>query len=102
MSPVLLAVFNEYKVAESVRVELVRDGFPTDRVELTAVCEPGRAGVQPADEAHDKFVQYYRTLFKSADDFPYVEDLVGRVDGGAATVAVHPRGEIEADRAAKI
>jgi hypothetical protein len=48
MSAVLLAIFNEYNVAERVRVDLVRDGFPTDRVELTAACEPGRAGLGPA------------------------------------------------------
>jgi hypothetical protein len=102
MSAVLLAVFNDYETADRVRVELVRDGFPTDRVELTATCEPGRAGLLPAELPHDQFMQYYRTLFKSVDDFPYIEDLVGRVDSGAATVAVHPRGDIEADRAAKI
>ena len=102
MSAVLLAVFNDYETADRVRVELVRDGFPTDRVELTATCELGRAGLLPAELPHDKFMQYYRTLFKSDDDFPYVEELVERVDCGAATVAVHPRGDIEADRAAKI
>jgi hypothetical protein len=42
MSEVLLGVFAECKAVERVRVELVRDGFPTDRVELTACCEPGR------------------------------------------------------------
>ena len=31
MSAVLVAIFNEYKVAERVRVELARDGFPTHR-----------------------------------------------------------------------
>jgi hypothetical protein len=102
MSAVLLAVFNDYEAASRVRTELVRDGFPTDRVELTAACEPGRAALQPAGSSHDRFMQYYRTLFKSADDFPYVEALTGRIDGGAATVTVHPRGAIETTRAAKI
>jgi hypothetical protein len=32
MSAVLLAVFNDYEAAERVRIDLVRDGFPTDRV----------------------------------------------------------------------
>jgi hypothetical protein len=66
MSAVLLAVFNEYGVADRVRTKLVGDGFPTDRVELTASCEPGR------------------------------------VEGGAVTIAVHPRGAIETARAAEI
>jgi hypothetical protein len=41
MSSVLLAVFNDYETAERIRVMLVRDGFPTDRVELTAPPGPG-------------------------------------------------------------
>ena len=102
MSAVLLAVFNDYDAADRIRTELVRDGFPTDRVELTAVCEPGRAGLQPAESSHDRFMQYYRTLFKSEEDFLYVEALTQRVDCGAATVTVHPRGDIETNRASKI
>ena len=102
MSAVLLAVFNDYDAAHRVRMELVRDGFPTDRVELTAVCEPGRAGLQPAESSHDRFMQYYRTLFKSDEDFLYVEALTERIDCGAATVTVHPRGGIEITRASRI
>ena len=48
MSAVLLAVFNDYETADRVRLELFRDGFPTDRVDLTAVCDLGRAACQPA------------------------------------------------------
>jgi hypothetical protein len=103
MSAVLLAVFDEYEAADRVRLELVRDGFPTDRVELTAACEPGRAGCQPADLLRDRFVQYFCTLLKSDADRQYVEVLAGRIDGGGAvTVAVHPRGTIETHRATKI
>jgi hypothetical protein len=102
MSAVLLAVFNDYDAADRVRTELVRDGFPTDRVELTAVCEPGRAALQPAESSHDRFMQYYRTLFKSDEDVLYIEALTDRIDCGAATVAVHPRGSIETTRASKI
>jgi len=102
MSAVLLAVFNDYDTANRVRTELVRDGFPTDRVELTAVCEPGRAGLQAAESSHDRFMQYYRMLFKSEEDFLYIEALTERVDCGAATVTVHPRGDIETTRASKI
>jgi hypothetical protein len=102
MSAVLLAVFDDYEAANRVRTELVRDGFPTDRVELTAACDPGRAGLGPADLPHAKFMQYYRTLFKSEEDFLYVEALTERVEGGAATVTVHPRGDIETTRATSI
>ena len=102
MSAVLLAVFDEYGVADRVRTRLVGDGFPTDRVELTASCEPGRAGLHPAASARAKFVQYFRTLLSKDDERPFVELLAERVESGAATIAVHPRGAIETARAAEI
>jgi hypothetical protein len=102
MSAVLLAVFNDYGLADRVRTKLVIDGFPTDRVELTASAEPGRAGMQPAGTARDRFVQYFRTLLGEEDERPFVEALARRVEDGAATVAVHPRGAIETARAAEI
>lgn len=102
MSAVLLAVFNDYEAAHRVRMELVRDGFPTDRVELTAACEPGRAGIIPAEPPHAKYVRYFRTLFKSEADQGYVEVLAERIDCGAATVTVHPRGQVETMRASEL
>ncbi len=102
MSAVLLAVFNEYGVADRVRTKLVNDGFPTDRVELTSSIEPGRAGLHPAASTRDKFVQYFRTLLGQEDERPFVEALAKRVEDGAVTVAVHPRGAIETARAAEI
>src|SRR6184192_4166376 len=102
MSAVLLAVFNEYDVADRVRTKLVGDGFPTDRVELTASCEPGRAGLHPAPSPRGKFVQYFRTLLCEEDERPFVEALAERIEGGAAAIAVHPRGMIETARAAEI
>jgi hypothetical protein len=102
MSAVLLAVFDEYGVADRVRTRLVGDGFPTDRVELTASCEPGRAGLHPAASARAKFAQYFSTLLSTDDERPFVELLAERVEGGAVTIAVHPRGAIETARAAEI
>jgi len=102
MSAVILAIFNEYKVAERVRVELVRDGFPTDRVELTAGCEPGRAGLAPADSPHGRFVQYFRVLFTFEDERHYAEQLAKCVDSGGVIITVHPRGSRETARATQI
>lgn len=102
MSAVLLAVFNEYDVADRVRTRLVGDGFPTDRVELTACCEPGRAGLHPAASVRGRFVQYFGTLLSKEDEQPFVEALAERVEAGAAAIAVHPRGAIETARAAEI
>jgi hypothetical protein len=102
MSALLLAIFDEYKVAERVRIELVRDGFPTDRVELTAGCEPGRAGLVPADSPHRRFVQYFRVLFTFENERHYPEQLAKCVDDGDAIITVHPRGSMEAARATQI
>jgi hypothetical protein len=102
MSAVILAVFDEYSVADRVRTRLVSDGFPTDRVELTASREPGRAGLQPAASEHERFVAYFRTLLGAEDERPFVEGLAERIEGGAATITVHPRGAIETERAAEI
>jgi hypothetical protein len=102
MSAVLLAVFHDYDAADRVRIDLFRDGFPTDRVELTACCEPGRAGCEPAVSLHDKFVQYFCSLLNREDERRCAELLADRVDQGVATITVHPRGAIETARATEI
>ncbi|MBS0579078.1 MAG: hypothetical protein JSR36_07425 [Proteobacteria bacterium] len=103
MSAILLAVFDEQADAESVRTQLVRDGFPTDRVELTSRSEKGRAGVQPGSSTHEQFVKYYRTLLNQADERSFAEALAAQVDAGeSSTVAVHPRGQIETRRAVQL
>jgi uncharacterized membrane protein len=102
MSTVLLALFDDYEIAERVREVLVQDGFPTDRVEVTASCEMGRASLQPADSPHGKCVQYFRALFESEADRDYPEMLAQRIENGAAAVTVLPRGAIETARATQI
>jgi hypothetical protein len=102
MSAVLLAVFNDYGVADRVRIKLVSDGFPTDRVELTSSVEQGHAGLVPTPSVHDRFVHYFRTLLREEDERTFCEALAHRVEEGAATVTVHPRGAIETARAAEI
>jgi hypothetical protein len=102
MSAVILAVFNDYETAEQVRVTLVHDGFPTDRVEVTASRDLGRAALQPAASTHDKCLQYFGTLLCGDDEHHYPEMLTKRVESGAATVTVHPRGTLETERATEI
>lgn len=102
MSAVLLAVFNDYAAADRVRTELVEDGFPTDRVELTAACEPGRAALLPGDTLRERFARYFHTLFKRDDERDLAEQFAASVESGAATVTVHPRGPVEIARATQI
>jgi hypothetical protein len=102
MSAVLLAVFDEYPQADRVRTQLVKDGFPTDRVELTAAQDPGRAAEQPAHSHRAKFEQYFRTLLKDEHEQSFVDTLIERVAHGAATITVQPRGDIETKRALQL
>ena len=102
MSAVLIAVFREYQTADRVRTKLVKDGFPTDRVELTASREPGQAALVPVASRRAKFEQYFRTLMSEESERPLVDALVARVEDGAAAIAVHPRGQIETKRATQI
>lgn len=103
MSAVLLAVFNGFPQADAVRTRLVSDGFPTDRVELTAREDRGRAGLQPGPPGQEQFRQYFCTLLSGPDERDFCRLLAERVhSGSAATIAVHPRGDIETRRAAQI
>jgi len=87
MSAVLLAVFREYEQAERVRTALVKDGFPTDRVELTANRDPGQAALVPEGSRREKFAEYFRTLLSDADEQPRVAALTERVVRGAVKPA---------------
>jgi len=102
MSAVLLAVFDDYAVASQARIELVRDGFPTDRVDLTASCELGRAGLQPARPAHERFLTYFWSVLGPRDAPTHAEHLAQRLDTGAAAITVHPRGTTETTRAMQL
>ena len=102
MSAVLAAVYNSHEDAEEVRIRLVGDGFPTDRVELTSRKELGQAKLVPAADVEDKLTQYFRQLFPdSGSDVP-VHQLQSAIQAGQGVIAVHPRGQIETDRAIRI
>jgi hypothetical protein len=102
MSAVLAAVFNDHAAAEAVRTRLVSDGFPTDRVELTSRREPGQAGTGPAESLPDQLEDYFRQLFDRDEEQRFVASLAANVRDGHAAVVVHPRGEIETNRAVEI
>jgi hypothetical protein len=104
MSAVLAAVFTDQAAAESVRTRLVKEGFPTDRVELTSRQELGQAQLVPRDDIGAKLLEYFRQLFKngSQHDERSAELFQRAVLDGKATLAVQPRGDIETQRALEL
>lgn len=102
MSAVLLAVFNDFESAERARLALFRDGFPTDRIELTACDAPSRPISDPTLPLHDRLARYFRTLFAHAEGAQHAHRLADRIERGAAAITVLPRGDIEVRRAAEL
>jgi hypothetical protein len=101
MSAVLLAVFNEHAVAARVRGALLKDGFPSDRVELTSAQGLGQAEAEPQSR-RARFERYFSTLLRTESERSLIRSLAARIDQGGAAVAVRPRGSVEAARAAEI
>jgi hypothetical protein len=105
MSAVLLAVFSNHATAQELRTRLVKDGFPTDRVELTSSQELGQAQLVPREGLGDKLTEYFRKLFQTGgnrDGERAVQLFQRAVLDGKAAVAVLPRGDIETQRAIQL
>jgi hypothetical protein len=97
MKPVIVALFDDYGVAERVRTELVADGIPTDRVELTSRLETGQADAEPGDAFVARVANYFHTLLDQ--DGPHngtaADELARRIRGGNSAITVHPRLDYE-------
>ncbi len=102
MSAVLAALFPSHEVAEGVRTRLVEDGFPTDRVELSSLKEARPADLVPANSMSEKLTLHFRQLFPAEGDAEATEFLCRGIFQGGGVIAVHPRGEIETNRAIEI
>jgi hypothetical protein len=112
MSAVLVAMFNDQAAAVEVRTRLVKDGFPTDRVELTSCQELGQVKLVPRDTLAEKLTEYFRQLFHSQQD-GHSQDGQSREEravqlfqqavlDGRAVLAVQPRGDVETKRALQL
>jgi len=103
MTPVIVALFEDYGIADRVRTELVADGFPTDRVELTSLLETGQADAEPGDAFVARVSNYFHTLLdQDAEHNGEADELAQRVRGGSSAVTVHPRTDYEIASARRI
>jgi hypothetical protein len=102
MSAVVAALFPSHQIADQVRMRLVEDGFPTDRVELASRQEAGHAELVPAETLGEKLSLHFRQLFPAPEDAEAIQFLSKGVMQGHAVIAVHPRGDIETQRALEI
>ncbi len=103
MSALVVALYDNHAAAERVRTRLVREGFPTDRVQLTSRAEPGPAAiVGPAHDLETQLEEYFGCLFDRVEELPNVHFFVDGVQQGHAALTVHPRGDVETNRALEI
>jgi hypothetical protein len=102
MQDLIVALYDDHATAVKVRTELVKDGFPTDRVELTSTHEHRQVEKGPAEAFENNVRDYFRTL--STEDAPagQLEQFVQAVIAGASAITLHPRGEEEIQRGEKI
>ncbi len=102
MSALVAALYKDHATADQVRTALVSEGFATDRVQLTSPSEPGPAGLAPANNATAQLRKYFEQLFPEPDEADEVSTFVDGVKQGNAAVVVHPRGDVEVERAKSI
>jgi hypothetical protein len=99
MSALVAALYEDHATAEQVRTALVSEGFPTDRVQLTSPDELGPAALTPSAGTKDQLKDYFTQVFPDPDESDGVRSFVDGVRHGNAAVVVHPRGDIEVERA---
>jgi hypothetical protein len=102
MTPVIVALFDDFGVAERVRTELVADGFPTDRVELTSRAEAGQADAEPGETYLKKVSNYFHAIFDQTGNYASADQFADRVRHGGSVITVHPRTDYEMDSARSI
>jgi len=95
MTPVIVALYDDFGVAKRVRTELVADGFPTDRVELTSRAESGQADAEPGETYWRKVSNYFHTLFDQTGNSASADQFANRVRNGSSAITVHPRSDDE-------
>jgi hypothetical protein len=99
MTPVIIALYGDFGVADRVRTQLVAAGFPTDRVELTSRIESGQADAEPGDSYWEKVANYFHAIFDQTGNHTSADEFANHVRNGSSAITVHPRTDYEMDNA---
>jgi MoxR-like ATPase len=102
MSALVAVLYDNHATADQVRTALISEGFATDRVQLTSRVEPGPAGLTPSDDATTQLHDYFARVFSDESEAEEIRTFVDGVQHGNAALVVHPRGEVEVQRALSI
>ena len=98
----IIALFEAPASAERTRIELNREGFATDRLDVVSLADPGRVVEHSASSPETDLIAHFSVLLDNDDDLPVVEGIVSAIQHGKAALVVHPRGKVEIDQARKI
>lgn len=102
MQDIIVALYDDHATAVSLRTALVKDGFATDRVEVTSPREHRQAEQGPAADLETNVSDYFRTLSADEGAEHRLQPFAEAVIRGASAVTVHPRGEEEIRRAERL
>lgn len=102
MQDLIVALYGDHATAANVRTELVKDGLPTDRVELTSPHEHRQVDRGPADGFETRLRDYFRALCADATEAHRLNQIAQAVIDGASAITIHPRGEEEIRRVENI
>ena len=102
MQDIIVALYDAHGSADAARTELVKDGFATDRIEVTSPQEHRQAAKGPATDFRTNVTDYFRTLSADETAASRLGRIAEAVIGGASSLTLHPRGEEEIRRAEQI
>lgn len=98
----IIALFAAPPAAERARINLGREGFASDRLDVVSLADQGRVVDHPAQSPELDLIAHFSVLLDDDSDLPVVEGIVNAIQHGKAALVVHPRGKIEIEQARKI
>ena len=98
----IIALFPDLTVAERARTLLFADGIAADRLDIVAWQALGRVARNPKQTLEEDLIAYFAVVFDDDTDAQVVATVVDELKAGKASLVVHPRGQVEVERARDI